>query len=111
MTTVTIDQDGAIERMGDRDLYITIAHSFAEMMPEIIGEIDSAVAAQNWPEARRFTHSLKGNCAAMGADETRERVYALEKACADADETLVAKLYPELLKELAALRETLLSLR
>lgn len=110
MTTITIDQDGAVERMGDRGLYIAVAHSFAEMMPEIIGEIDSAIAAKNWPEARRLTHSLKGNCAAMGADETCERVYALERACNGAEEALVAELYPAFLEELAALRETLLSL-
>jgi HPt (histidine-containing phosphotransfer) domain-containing protein len=110
MTHIKIDQAAAVECMGDRDLYVAIAHSFAEMMPETLGEIASAMKAKNWPEARRLVHSLKGNCAAMGADEVREQVYAVEKACAAAEETLVAKLYPPLLEELAALREALISL-
>lgn len=110
MNSIRIDQDGAVERMGDRELYLAIAHSFAEMMPETLGEIDSVISAKNWPEARRLVHSLKGNCAAMGADETRERVYALEKACAEADEALVGTLYPALCKELQLLREALLAL-
>lgn len=110
MTNIRLDQEGAVERMGDRELYIAIAHSFAEMMPETLGEIDSMITAKNWPEARRLVHSLKGNCAAMGADETRERVYALEKACAESNEPLVAQLYPTLCEELSELRAALLSL-
>ncbi|CAK7007023.1 MAG: hypothetical protein DELT_00282 [Desulfovibrio sp.] len=111
MSRIVIDMNGAIERMGDRDLYIVIATSFAEMLPETLAEIDAEITAKNWPEARRLVHSLKGNCAAMGADETRERVYALEKACNDGNEPLITRLHAPLCEEMAELREALLALQ
>lgn len=110
MPGIVIDVDGAVSRMGSRDLYGAVVRAFLALMPETLAEIDAAMAAANWPEARRLLHSLKSNCASLGAEEARACAHAAEKACAAADEILAATLYPPLLEALAALRETLSSL-
>lgn len=110
MPDIAIDVEGAVSRMGSRDLYGAIVRTFVALMPETLAELNAAMTARNWPEARRLLHSLKSNCASLGAEETRARAHAAEKACAAADEILAATLYPPLLEELAALREALSSL-
>lgn len=107
---ICIDLDGAIDRMGSRDLYCVIARSFTASIPETLRGIEAALAAKNWPEAHRLVHSLKSNCAAVGAEELRERAYFLEKACAEGDAPLTAEIYPPLREEVLILGETLLSL-
>jgi len=100
----------AIDRMGTWDLYVDITRAFAESLPQTEAAIGVSVEQASWAEARRLVHSLKSNCAAVGADALRDRVYLLEKACADVDVETVARLLPLLREELLVLREEILAL-
>ena len=110
MSRLLCNMEAAIDRMGTWDLYVDIARAFAESLPQAEADIVASVEQDSWFEARRFVHSLKSNCAAVGADALRERVYILEKACVDADAQTVARLWPPLQKELRLLREEILAL-
>ena len=110
MTRLLHDMEAALDRMGSWELYVDIARAFADALPDTETAIAAAMAQQAWPEARRLVHSLKSNCAAMGAEELRGRVYILEKACADGDECTATQLFPVLREELRELRAELLAL-
>lgn len=110
MASLLHDMDAALDRMGSKELYTEIARVFADSLPQTETAIAAAMDRQAWPEARRLVQSLKSNCAAMGAEDLRGRVYTLEKACADADAETAVGLFGSLREELRALREELLAL-
>ena len=110
MTRLLLDMEAALDRMGGRELYADIAHAFADSLPGTEAAIAEAMGKCAWPEARLLVHSLKSNCAAMGAEALRCRVHLLERACADADGTTAARIFPALREELRALRAELLAL-
>lgn len=110
MTRLLHDMETALDRMGSWELYADIGHAFAESLPGTERAITDAMERNAWPEARRLVHSLKSNCSAMGAEELRGRVYILEKACADENETTARTLFASLREELRELREDLLAL-
>ncbi|SBV99571.1 putative Hpt protein [uncultured delta proteobacterium] len=110
MTRLLHDMETALDRMGSWDLYVDIARAFADSLPETEAAIAGAMEQCAWPEARRLVHSLKSNCAAVGAEELRSRVYLLEKACADGDAATATQLFPALCEELRDLRAELLAL-
>lgn len=110
MSRLLHDMDVALDRMGSWDLYADIGHAFAEAIPETEAAIADAIKRKMWHEARRMAHSLKSNCSAMGAEELRDRVHILEKACADGNEANAVSLFAGLREDLRQLREELMAL-
>lgn len=104
------DIETAIDRMGGRDLYVDIARAFAGALPETESAIADALKRCAWEESRRLAHSLKGNCAAMGAEKLRQQVYELEKACAEGNKDIAHALFIPIRGDLHVLRDELLSL-
>lgn len=102
--------DAAVDRMGSLELYTEIAHVFAQSLPETEKALTEAVEKSAWTEARRLAHSMKSNCATIGAECLRSRISTFEKACAAGDEAEANKLFPSLRDDLRALREELLAL-
>ncbi|MCC8194971.1 MAG: Hpt domain-containing protein [Deltaproteobacteria bacterium] len=110
MSRLLHDMEAALDRMGSWDLYVDIARAFADSLPETEASIAAALEKAAWSDARRLVHSLKSNCAAMGAEELRGQVYMLERACANADASAANSLFLVLRDELRALRQELLAL-
>lgn len=104
------DKDAAVDRMGSLDLYVEIARAFADALPETETTIAEALDRKAWAETRRLVHSLKSNCAAMGAERLREEVFTLEKACENGDEHVAVPLFASIRGNLRLLREELLTL-
>lgn len=102
--------DAAVDRMGSQELYSEIARVFAQSLPETEKALAEALEKRAWAEARRLAHSMKSNCATMGAERLRGRMYTFEKACAADDEAEANKLFLSLRTDLRALREELLAL-
>ena len=96
-----LDVQGAVERMGDREIFLEIAHYFAERLPENIQEMESAFARGDMPSLTRLAHSCKSNCAGVGAEEERALCLVLEQAGRAQDvpaaEAALARLKPKLL--------------
>ncbi len=109
MTHLRIDE--AVERLGDRSLYLEIAQAFVDALPGIRAAMDAARARADLAELRRLAHSLKSNCATLGAEEARQAAYALETACRDGNTAAVAHKAQTLDAQLDALHEALAALR
>lgn len=102
--------DEAIARMGDREIYLEIAHYFAGRMRETLGELLGKLNDGDMENATRLAHSLKGNCATIGAEELRTACLALERLCREERREQALAAYAELVPKLLTLRETLLQL-
>ena len=110
MSDLGLDMAAAIDRMGDRDLYIEICHELALELPRLQKEITVAMDNGAWPDARRFSHSLKSNCAAVGAEQLRGSMYDVELACHNNETEKARQLFQDVKPQLDSLRETLLGL-
>ncbi len=87
---ISIDRAGAIERMGDEEIYKEIAAFFAQNIPENLQKLEEALDAsprvaecspQELENPMRLAHSFKGNCATVGAEGVRDLAKELEMLC------------------------------
>ena len=84
---LVLDMDAAIDRMGDREIYLEIAHCFADNLPAALDALDAAICDLDMPTATRLAHSLKGNCSTVGAEELRAACLSMEQLCRAASTT------------------------
>lgn len=101
----------AIDRMGDIDIYLEIAHFFASALDDVLTQIHNALDSGNMPKATRLVHSLKSNCATVGADALRETCATLETLCRKGEEKKAGELFAKLCPEFMRLQQTLLNLK
>lgn len=98
---VPLRVDEAVERMGDKEIYLEIARYFAAHLHDSLNALRSALDAGNSTEATRLAHSLKGNCATVGADTLREECLHLERLCRqgqpDEARAFLRQLHPKML--------------
>ncbi len=85
VSLVRLNVDEAIERMGDREIFMEIARFFAGQLPESIRDLERALVEGKLEDAGRMAHSLKSNCATMGAELLREKCQSMEHKCRDGD--------------------------
>ena len=104
---IELNMEAAMERMGDREIYLEIALFFADQIPFSLEQLDEALEKGSMGEARRFAHSMKSNCATVGADALREECYALEKACLSENIAAARKAFISLRPRLEELRRIL----
>ncbi|MBI2306264.1 MAG: response regulator [Rhodocyclales bacterium] len=77
-----LDPAAAIRNMGgDRELYAQIGPTFLQDLVEQQADLDAALAAGDFPRARRVAHSVKGMSASVGAKRLCQKAQALETAC------------------------------
>lgn len=108
---VVLNVAEALERMGnDEEVYREIAHYFADNLPKSLQSLRQALDRNQVDEARRFAHSLKSNCATVGAEELRAQCYELEALCRGEDLAEARRLYALLVPRLMFLRDRLLAL-
>lgn len=100
----------AVDRMGDKETYFEIAHYFAEHLPDSLEKLQEAFDSNDLALATRLAHSMKSNCATVGAESMRERCLTLEKLCRDGDLAVAKDLFSSTAPKLQELRERLLSL-
>lgn len=78
------DEKSALEALdGERELLCQLATMFVEDAPQLLTELEDALAADDPIAARRATHSLKGLVATFFAASTVELAHRLEQAAAD----------------------------
>jgi len=102
-----LDVEEAVERMGDRETYLEIAHYFAAHLPASIAGLKGALQSGDQQTATRMAHSLKSNCATVGAEKIRERCYALEKLCREGAMGMGRELFADLEPHLLAMQARL----
>lgn len=100
----------AVDRMGDKETYLEIAHYFAEHLPDSLTQLQEAFDSNDLALATRLAHSMKSNCATVGAEPMRERCLTLEKLCRDGDLAVAKELFSSTAPKLQELRQRLLNL-
>ena len=103
-------REEAVERLGDENLYLEIAHYFASHLAESLKDLGAALGLEDASSAARLAHSLKGNCATVGADILRGHCSTLENLCREGELDSARSLYATLTPKLLALRDVLISL-
>ena len=102
-------KDEAIERMGDQDIYREIAHYFASRLEQSLQDLGLALGRADTEEATRLAHSMKSNCATVGAEAMRVQCFTLEKLCRAGNIEAAREHYALLAPKMLAMREKLLA--
>jgi HPt (histidine-containing phosphotransfer) domain-containing protein len=77
--TLLVDRDALLDRVGgDEDLMREITAIFLAEYPELIQDIERAVAAGDAKGLERAAHSLKGSVSNFGAEAATQAAYRLE---------------------------------
>ena len=80
MRDLKIDVEAALDQLGgSKKLYATLLTGFLNAYKEVDKEIGLLASENNWEEATRLAHSIKGLCGNLGASELRSKAYELEK--------------------------------
>lgn len=106
----SLDLKTAIERMGDREIFLEIAHYFAGTLPGNIQEMEEMLQREDMNSLMRLAHSCKSNCASMGAEEERVLCLELEQAARSADKEKSQAILAQLKPKLLILKDTLSAL-
>ncbi len=78
------DEKSALEALdGERELLSQLATMFVEDAPQLLSDLEEAVASDDAATARRAIHSVKGLVATFFAAPTVELAHRLEQAAAD----------------------------
>lgn len=100
----------ATARMGDEEIYLEIAHYFAGNLADSLSELEQALNSGDTDKACRLAHSLKGNCATVGAEALREHCFTLERLCRSGEKGKAQEIFNGLAPKMLALRTRLLAL-
>lgn len=101
----------AIERIGDAEIYREIALVFNENLPNYMTQLDEAMRERDCSTFKRLAHSIKSNCATIGADNLRVFFAAMEQSADQVLEEELATSLPQALKFLSELRHNLDNLK
>jgi HPt (histidine-containing phosphotransfer) domain-containing protein len=100
----------AVERIGDEGIYLEIAHYFAGRLTAYLVDLSQALGKGDAQSAARLAHSLKGNCAMVGAELMREHCLCLEKLCRADELDAARRQYAVMSPKILALQRVLASL-
>ena len=105
-----LDVENAVIRMGgDAELYAQVARSFQSEVPDQWRALQQSLQEQEWQDASRYAHTLKGLSGTVGALVLADASTLLEKALG-ADEKVQAALLACAEKVQVALTSTLAAL-
>jgi PAS domain S-box-containing protein len=75
-----MDISGALGRLfGDGALYSRLCRAFLESLPEKRRQLRRMHRREKWAEMALLVHTLKGNCANIGAEDCRKAAESLER--------------------------------
>ncbi len=91
----------AIDRLGgDKELYKDIRAAFLLDIKEKRSLLERALNNNDWDMLTRLSHSAKGNCAALGAEQSRQAALELEQAARKHDHKAVHDFYKHFMEKL-----------
>lgn len=108
--TIRLDLRGALEDIGDADLFATMASMLLSEWDEHLERVSQALMAEDAHELRMHTHTLKSLLAMFHAEQARRLAMDMESAAMPferVDWENCRQLYGDLVKEMAAIRPTL----
>nr|CRH07895.1 Putative histidine kinase with PAS 4 domain, PAS 3 domain, HisKA domain, HATPase domain, two response regulator receiver domain and Hpt domain [Candidatus Magnetococcus massalia] len=107
-----IDQKaGLATTQQDHRLYRRLLVKFAQSQSAFEANMQQALEAENWPEATRAAHTLKGVAGNLGAKAVQESAHLLEQACEEAqDSSAIKTLLQQVVEQLNPVLEGLAQL-
>ena len=79
------DRDAVLNMLDDEELFRELAVMFMDAAPDYVGELDAALAAEDWPLLTRQAHTLKGLFATFAAGRAEADARRLEEAAGTGD--------------------------
>lgn len=108
LETHRIDLGSALHAVnGDHDLLRQIFAAFLEECPNLLKNIEAALARGDAPACQMAAHTLKGAVRTFGADNATRLSSDIELACKQGNLELARAAWPELSVEVEAIREEL----
>lgn len=88
MADISPDQDLDLSFLyeiadGSTEFIVESIAMFLQQTPELLGDIDSALASKNWAAAGQAAHKLKPNLGFFGMPISQEIIQEVEIACKD----------------------------
>ena len=103
-----LDLEVAAQNLGnDPELVLRVLGSFQQDFAQAPEQLEQAVAGQNWDEAQRLVHTLKGLAPTLGAQTLHELAKAYEQDLKRGELSRQAEFSQELRRVLAAIAEQL----
>ncbi len=102
-----LDIAAAVERMGDKDIYLEIARFFSERVEPDVAALAEALEKGSLEEATRMAHSFKGSAATVGAEVARGACADLEAACRQGNVSALPGLFATARQELATAQKAI----
>lgn len=102
-----IDWTAGVKRFADNEsLYMGFLLKFIDHGSKMVGEIESAVAAEDWPTVKRLAHSMRGSAAMVSAMSVSDAAHRLEGALELAKHDEITTEFDALTAEFKELIET-----
>lgn len=105
--TPVLDVEAAVERMGDKDIYLEIARFFSDRVAQDVAVLAEALEKGSLEEATRMAHSFKGSAATVGAEVARGACAELEAACRQGNVQALPGLFATARQELTTAQKTI----
>ncbi|WP_169726960.1 Hpt domain-containing protein [Desulfovibrio cuneatus] len=102
-----LDVASAVERMGDKEIYLEIARYFSERVVPDVAALAEALEKGSMEEATRMAHSFKGSAATVGAEIARAACAELEAACRQGNTEALPGLFATARQELATAQKAI----
>ena len=102
-----LDVAAAVERMGDKDIYLEIAKYFSKRLEPDVAALALALENGSMEEATRMAHSFKGSAATVGAESARAACAELEAACRQGNVQALPGLFATARQELATAQKAI----
>jgi HPt (histidine-containing phosphotransfer) domain-containing protein len=103
-----LQKERALKRFGgDEDLYHSICGIFLKDAPQKMCRLKELIGTTEREELSLHAHSIKGNCATIGAERCRKTAFELEMAAKQGDDDKIRQLIQELEVELAAVERAI----
>jgi HPt (histidine-containing phosphotransfer) domain-containing protein len=107
----TFNLDEALERVdGDRQLLGELATLFLQECPQMLAEVQEALASHDPKALQHSAHTLKGSVGNFGALSASEAAFVLERMGRQGDLSAAHAAFTHLEAELARLRPALAAL-
>jgi HPt (histidine-containing phosphotransfer) domain-containing protein len=104
-----LDTWEALSRVGNNpDFLYTTLRSFCGDFDGHLADLRQAFADEDWKNYTIYIHAFKGALANIGAEDLRERAYALELAAKDGDYPACRAETQAIIEDMRALRDSLL---
>ena len=107
MKNYIVNEEEAIANIGDRDIYLEVAYTFGNFISTYVEQLSVALTHQDLYTIKRITHSIKSNCATIGATDLRKLFADMEELATQNNLNALQVTLPQTLISLTELKRNI----